>query len=224
MANFRQCIRTSKRTKERCKARAMDGMDVCYHHGGKTPKGIASVHFKTGERSKYLPPDMLKAYEEMANNPDLLSVRADVALIDAMIAAKLPLLESGESAQHWEQVAKFIRQARIAYKTENYGTLEDALNELEAISDKRRLFYATEQEVGNQLELRRKLVDTENKILYNKERALTVEQAMLLMSALLDSVKRNVNDTTTLDAIQSDFLRLSAPTYGAAVQPAYSED
>lgn len=213
-----------KRDGTPCQKPPMNGATRCRLHGGATPKGLASPHFKTGERSKYLPPAMLKAYQEMVNNPDLLSVREDVALIDTMIAAKLPLLESGESAQHWEQVAKFIRQARIAYKTENYGTLEDALNELEAISDKRRLFYATEQEVGNQLELRRKLVDTENKILYNKERALTVEQAMLLMSALLDSVKRNVNDTTTLDAIQSDFLRLSAPTYGATVQPTYAED
>lgn len=197
-----------KRDGTPCQKPPMNGATRCRLHGGATPKGMASPHFIHGERSDHLNPSLLNIYKQMVNNPDLLSVRADVALIDAMIAAKLPLLESGESAQHWEQVAKFIRQARIAYKTENYGTLEDALNELEAISDKRRLFYATEQEVGSQLELRRKLVDTENKILYNKERALNAEQVMLLVSALLDSVKRNVDDRNTLTNIQADFIRL----------------
>lgn len=207
-----QCTARSKQSGERCKKDAVGGFTVCHIHGGKTPVGIASPNFKTGAHSKHLPQNMFKTYQDMINNPDLLSVRSDVALIDAMIAAKLPLLESGESAQHWEQVTKFIRQARIAYKTENYGTLEDALNELEAISDKRRLFYATEQEVGNQLELRRKLVDTENKILYNKERALTAEQAMLMISALLDSVRRNVDDADVRGAIQADFIRVASLT------------
>lgn len=213
-----------KRDGTPCQKPPMSGATRCRLHGGATPKGLASPHFKTGKRSDHLPPAMLKAYQEMVNNPDLLSVREDVALIDAMIAAKLPLLESGESAQHWEQVAKFIRQARIAYKTENYGTLEDALNELEAISDKRRLFYATEQEVGNQLELRRKLVDTENKILYNKERALTAEQAMLMISALLDSVRRNVTDADARNAIQNDFIRFAGIANQQRISSGNAED
>lgn len=202
----------------------MDGMDVCYHHGGATPKGIASVHYKGKERSKYLPKGMLTAYEDMMANPDLLSVRADVALVDALIASKLPKLEEGESAQHWEFAIKLIGKARVAYKSEQYGQLEECLHELEALADDRRLFYATEQEVSAQLELRRKLVDTENKILYNKEKSLTIEEAMLLMNAMVESVRRNVKDANTLNAIQSDYWQLTKRTAVSELSSGYETD
>lgn len=163
-------------------------------------------------------------FEDMAANPELLSVRADVALIDALIASKLPKLEEGESAQHWELAIKLIGKARVAYKSEQYGQLEECLHELEALADDRRLFYATEQEVSAQLELRRKLVDTENKILYNKEKALTAEQAMLLVGALLESVRRNVKDANALNAIQSDFWKLTAIPQNQGVDSEYTLD
>lgn len=201
-----------KRDGSPCQKPPMNGATRCRLHGGLTPKGLASPHFTTGRYSKYLPQNLLSAYEDTVNDPELLSVRQDIHLLDALIATKLPLLETGESGAYWEQAAKYIRQARIAYKTENYGTLEDALNELEALTDNRRLHYATEQEIKSDLALRNKLVDSENKTLFNKERALTAEQAMLLVSALLDSVKRNVLDTGALSAIQTDFVRLVGAT------------
>lgn len=199
-----------KRDGTPCQKSPMNGATRCRLHGGASPKGIASPHYKGKDRSKYLPKGMLAAYEDMVANPELLSVRADVALIDALIASKLPKLEDGESAQHWEMAIKLISKARVAYKSEQYGLLEECLHELEALADDRRLFYATEQEIGSQLDLRRRLVDTENKILYNKEKALTAEQAMLLVGALLESVRRNVKDANALNAIQSDFWQLTA--------------
>jgi hypothetical protein len=53
MVNYVQCTATSKRTHQRCKARAVTGSTVCYHHGGKTPRGADSPHFKTGIYSSY---------------------------------------------------------------------------------------------------------------------------------------------------------------------------
>lgn len=186
----------------------MNGGTKCYMHGGATPRGIASATFKTGRYSKYLPKGLLDIHEQVTNDPDLLSVRQEINLIDALIAAKLPILETGESAAHWEAAIKFVARARVAYKSEKYGDLEEALHELEALADNRRLFYATEQEVTSQIEQRRKLVETENKIIYNQEKSITAEQALLLVSALLDSIKRNVRDATTLNTIQADFIQV----------------
>lgn len=212
-----KCNAKAKSTGKPCTRDAMLGSTKCYVHGGNTPRGIASPHYKGLDRSTHLPRGLATIFEQMASNPDLLSVRADVALVDALIANKLPKLEEGESAQHWEMAIKLISKARVAYKSEQYGTLEECLHELEALADDRRLFYATEQEVQSQLELRRKLVDTENKILYNKEKALTAEQAMLLVGALLESVRRNVKDANALNAIQSDFWQLTAVPQNEAV-------
>jgi hypothetical protein len=189
-----------------CKAKAMEN-GRCRIHGGLTPKGVASPHFKDGIRSKYLPKGLAQAYQDAQSNPELLSVRGDVELLDMLILGKLANLDTGESAAHWDTLLKLIIKARRAYKSEDYGGLEEQLDEMEALADKRRLHYATEQEITSQLEQRRKLVDTENKIILSKENAITNEQAMLLVSALLASVKANVPDAAALNRIQADFVR-----------------
>jgi hypothetical protein len=202
-----RCTGTSKQSGEQCNRSAKPGHTKCKIHGADTPVGIASHNFKTGIHSKWLPPGLLEAYGDAQSNPNLLSVRGDVELLDALILSKLVNLDTGESAAHWDALLKSIVKARRSYKSEDYGGLEEQLDEMEALADKRRLHYATEQEITSQLEQRRKLVDTENKIILSKENAITNEQAMLLVSALLASVKANVPDAVALNRIQADFVR-----------------
>lgn len=202
-----RCTAKSKQSGEQCKRNASIGSTKCKMHGGATPKGIASTHFKTGRYSKHLPEGLIQTYQDIQNDPELLSVRGDVELLDVLIRSKLVNLDTGESAAHWDQLLKLIGTARKGYKNSDLGLFEGALDEMEALVDKRRLHYATEQEISAQLEQRRKLVDTENKIILSKENAVTTEQAMLLVSALLSSVKANVTDATALNRIQADFIQ-----------------
>lgn len=202
-----RCTAKSKQSGEQCKRHAKPGSTKCKIHGGDTPVGIASTHFKTGKYSKHLPQGLLDIYNDVQSDENLLSVRGDVELLDVLIRAKLVNLDTGESAAHWDALLKNIIKARKAYKSEDYGGLEEQLDEMEALADKRRLHYATEQEISAQLEQRRKLVDTENKIILSKENAVTTEQAMLLVSALLASVKANVSDPAALNRIQADFVQ-----------------
>lgn len=207
-----RCEAKSKQSGEQCKRNASIGSTKCAMHGGKTPKGIASTHFKTGRYSKHLPVGLLDAYQDTLNDPELLSVRGDIHLIDTLLLSKLQNLDTGESAQHWIALVKHIIEARKALRSEDYGELTKRLDEMEALADKRRLHYATEEEILLQVEQRRKLVETEQGMSLKKERAITAEQAMLLISAMLDSVKRNVTDVSALTAIQADFIQFIGGT------------
>jgi len=202
-----QCTAKSKQSGKQCRRDACVGGTKCAMHGGKSLKGIASPSLTTGRYSKYLPQGLLNTYADIQEDDNLLSVRGDVQLLDVLIRSKLINLDTGESADHWDFLLKCIIKARKAYKNEDYGGLEEQLDEIEALADKRRLHYATEQEINAQLEQRRKLVDTENKIIMSKENAVTTEQAMLLVSALLASVKANVSDAAALNQIQADFIQ-----------------
>jgi hypothetical protein len=84
-----QCQARKKRTGEQCRRRAVAGMRVCTVHGGLTPRGAASVHFKTGRYSRYLPARLLDKYEDAGTDPRLLELREDIALLDARIAQLL---------------------------------------------------------------------------------------------------------------------------------------
>jgi len=196
----------NKRNGEPCTANAMAN-GRCRMHGGKSLGGIASPNLKHGRYSKYMPMGFNAPYEDAQADIDKLSVIGDIELLDTLIRAKLANLDSSDSAAHWIAVLKCIIKARKAYKNSDIGELESQLDEMEAIADRRRLHYATEQEITAQLEQRRKLVDTEQKIIFNKERSIPIEQAMLLMNAVLESVKRNVTDVSALTAIQADFIQ-----------------
>jgi hypothetical protein len=75
----------------------MKGRTRCYRHGGKTPVGLESPHTVTGMRSKYLrrvhpgrgaflPEGLFELYETARTDPELLKIRNDVALAEAMLA------------------------------------------------------------------------------------------------------------------------------------------
>lgn len=51
----RQCTATSKRTGQRYRKPAMIDRTVCRTHGGKTPRGVTSPHFRHGRYSILLP-------------------------------------------------------------------------------------------------------------------------------------------------------------------------
>lgn len=66
-----------------CKAYAMSN-GRCRLHGGLTPKGKASPHYKDGKRSKYRNLGKHKdAVEYHANNPDLASMLDEIAVFTA---------------------------------------------------------------------------------------------------------------------------------------------
>lgn len=203
-----RCKAKSKQSGQQCKNDACVGCDVCHIHGGKSLKGHESKTFVTGRYSKYLPERLLPSYEDAKSDKNQMSIRGDIELLDSLIRAKLINLDFSESAQHWAALLKCIIKARKAYKNSDIGELEAQLDEMEAIADKRRLHYATEQEVVAQLEQRRKLVESEQKLVLQDQRAIPIEQAMLLMSAVLESINRNISDASALTAIKTDFIRI----------------
>ena len=58
----------------------------CNLHGGKTPIGAALPQFKTGRYSKYLPARLAERYHEAERDPELLSLRSELALVQARLA------------------------------------------------------------------------------------------------------------------------------------------
>jgi hypothetical protein len=185
----------------------------CRIHGGKTPNGLALPQTKHLRYSKYLPDKLLSAYQDASSDPELLSLRHDINLIDALLLSNFEALDTEESGEAWKAIRKSVIDMQMAFHKDDYGKCVILLAEMRDIIDRRVLHYATEQEIRDKLEQRRKLVETVHKIDFQKERAITAEQAILLMSAMLDSVRRNVSDSSALSAIQADFVRLVGATH-----------
>ncbi len=182
----------------------MLGKEVCYHHGGKTPRGMASANTKSGRYSKDLPTRLAARYDEARHDSELLVLREDVALIDARLADVLGRVDTGESGEKWRQ----LRQAWNAYEGASEGKQGEALAWLGALITVGTSDYAAWSDVRCLLQERCKLVESERKRLVEMQQVITAERAMVLLAMVTDTIRRHVLDRDALAAISADLGKL----------------
>lgn len=205
-----QCTAKSKQSGERCKRHAVPGRNVCAMHGGKTLVGAASPRFKTGRYSKYLPTRLAARYEEAANDPDLLAMREDIALIDSRLADILARVDTGESGSLWRQARDEFAVLDAAIKEGDAKPVTASLKRMQAMLGRGVSDYAAWHEVGDLLEQRRKLVESERKRLVEMQLVLDSRQAVVFVTAFLDVIQRHVPDRKQLSNIAREVQALLA--------------
>lgn len=87
----------------------------CRIHGGATPGGFASPHFKTGRYSKVLPAALRDRYEQARGDEDLLSLRDELALVDARIGE---VLQGKLDDTRWSEALGLIERRRKLAESE----------------------------------------------------------------------------------------------------------
>ncbi|MCB9150190.1 MAG: hypothetical protein H6641_15650 [Caldilineaceae bacterium] len=197
------------RTGETCKSWAVTGSKRCRMHGGKSPKGIASPQFKTGRYSKHVPTRLAARYLEAEDDPELIELRADVALLDARIADLLARVDTGESGQAWADVGAAFEDLRQANRKGDAAAATGAFRRLEMLIIKGSDDRAAWAEVFQLVEQRRRTVESERKHMAAMGQLVAVDKMMTLAGALLAAVKQHVDDKEALRLIAADFSRLT---------------
>ena len=205
-----QCKATSKRTGERCKAKAITGRDLCYHHGGMSLVGPANPAYRDGRYSRFMPKRLLEQYERAANDGDLLVMRDDIAIIDARLAELLSRLDSGETGAAWAKAMENYAALQDAIAAGDAAGLKSSLDAMGGALKRGQAGYHAWREVGEMLDLRRKLVESERKRLVQLSQMVTAEQAMVLVMAVTKLVKEHVDDQKALIAISDGIRRIIA--------------
>jgi hypothetical protein len=99
----------------------MAGRRVCRFHGGLTPRGVASPHWRGQGYSKDLPTRLADRYRMAVEDPELLELRSSVALVDARIGevlASLPEEPSEVDPDTWRELLVLLEQRRKTVETE----------------------------------------------------------------------------------------------------------
>lgn len=230
-----RCTAWNARSNRQCRNLPMIGKTKCKYHGGASLRGIASPSWKTGRFSNTIPARLTESFNLSLSNPDLLELRTEIALLDARTEDLLSHAQTGESGQLLSDLSDLADSVEIAtqlQRTEKNETKKheyaiqasEALNKLFAIIRGGKKDFYVWQEIKDNLETRRRLVETERRRLIDMQTMVTSEQAISLMQALSLAVRNNVSDTTTLNAIQTEFTRLVSANRKPNAQPANIED
>jgi hypothetical protein len=202
-----------------CSAFRKDGLNVCTsvfvmpngrckRHGGPSPSGAASANFKTGKSSKYLPHRLQEQYQAALEDDTLMDMTEDLAVIDARLSDLYIQLDEGGGGEIFkiaqEAFASFNaasagrRHAGTCVKTYDASEPHSTTAPRTATSGL-RFVSCRNSDVRSSLSTAKHLQLT--------NQTITVTKVNLLISALLDSVRRNVADKQLLGRISADFMR-----------------
>jgi len=212
-----QCIAKSKTTQNQCKNNALPEMTVCKFHGGMTPRGRASKLWKHGKYSRHLPSKLAPRYEEALADPELMSLKHDIAITEARLTELMEKIDSGEAKEVWDNLRKTVVRQEKAIQSGNRETLRNTAMEIQQLVSQGVDEFKAYADIQSTQEHRRKMTETENKMLIAKQQMVSTEQVMQLMGIVLEVLQRGLTDhitnvterTKCLTAISTDFTRLS---------------
>lgn len=163
---------------------------------------------------KHLPRRMMRAFAESIEDPNGLSLRNEVALVDARLVDVLGRVDTGESGEIWQGLKKDWEELEAARGAGENEKAAGILGRIGVAISRGQSDWAAWRDVRQLLQERKILVESERKRLVELNQMMTIEQALLLGGALLAAIKRHVTDTRTLDAISVEFDRLYAGPHG----------
>jgi hypothetical protein len=179
-------------------------------HGGSSAQqelvGAANPAFKHGRYSRALPVDLGERYAEALASSDLLSLRDEVAVLEARIAELLAA--AAPAREHWAAAGAAFADMRRASATGDAAAMTTAASRLDAALRAGSRSGAAWSEVAALMERKRRMARDEVRRLQALGQTITAERAMVLVAALADSVMRNVTDTAARARVRDDFARL----------------
>lgn len=203
-----QCQAKAKSSGKQCNRRAVEGKRVCTVHGGLTPGGLASVHFKTGRYSKYIPARLSEKYQAAIADPDMLSLNEDVALLRSFVFKHLSDIAGSDTHPAWIEAKKAFAEMDTASQA---GELEKFIAAKARLGDIIEPHYRaaiSEGQVVKYVDQLGKLADKERRLLIDRQQTITIERMMLMITAIASIVRENVSDRQQLNAIQNGIQRL----------------
>lgn len=188
------------RSGEPCQTSPVSGRHRCRMHGGTIRRGIASPHFVHGRYSKVLPTRLAERYAECFDDPELLSLRSEIALVDARLLELLDPIHGDEQGSDKIMTALLDEELVAAHRRND----EQAVRAVE-----QRIMPYLKNVLGRHqiiewhniiplLEVRRKLCESEQKRLMSARLMVSADQAGALMQAVVSVIRQEVTDPQML--------------------------
>ena len=155
-----------------------------------------------------LPPNLQERYSQAVRDPNLMSIREDIATINSLIANCLQRMNSGENADVWARLRKQAKAVASA-KTEKEASAE--LTTLLRMVAKGNSFVELQKELLLLIKERTNLIEKETERLTKLQQYASRQSVLDLLRAVGDVIKQNVSDPEILKRIghQIRNLRLS---------------
>ena len=157
-----------------------------------------------GRYSKFLPVRLAARYEEARQDPQLLSLADDLAVLETRLCELLQGLDAKQTARQWERALVVWKGGKAAEEDRR----AELWQELDSILTDGANQAEQWEEIASVMEQRRRLSETESKRLAQMQQYVTAQQANLLVAALIRVVNEHVPDAGTRGRLAVELARL----------------
>jgi hypothetical protein len=171
----------------------------CHVHGGKTPKGIASTTYIDGSDSEYIPKPLIANYERAMNDPDLLALNKEIALLKARRDQLLTRVDSGETGKNWQAIKSQLIVTEDAITSGDTDAFKESIILMKSLVARGERDYEAWGEIGDVFETIRKLSETEAKRRERMRAIVPIEQVMWTFRQLANANRQVILEHPEVD-------------------------
>ena len=153
----------------------------------------------TNRRSKLFPLSLASRYEQAINDPELMSHRQDLGLIEVRIEQLMKRMQNDEQPDRWKDLQQRFSELKFAQIENDTAGFANVCGLIETIFKDIQEDYAAWDQIMDILELRRKINESELKRLIAMNQMISAEDAMKLVAQLLAAIKRNMSSNRTFE-------------------------
>lgn len=193
--NYRTKHTLKNGKKKRCRAWPAKGGKHCNVHAKKCLSGPDHPNWKGGTSRhtmrKYLPERMLEKFDAIVNDPELVSVRGNLAVMYIRLGELMERLETYESSNAWEQIGSKLEAIEEAEDLDEvYALVLEAKEHHKAAEEEKNLWG----EIFVVMEQSRKQADTERRREEALQANINAKQAIALFNQLFQLLVEEIED------------------------------
>lgn len=203
-----------------CQSTVLSPNGRCMKHGGMTPSGINSPHWKTGEhvrnryqRSLAKVPSLAAKAEAVLNDPARLELTSEMAILGGMIGECIERLSTSENGELWTSLVKareeFRQAQRIKAEAKKRQAIGAAMEKMLDLIDRGGDAFAARAELVTMLDNYRKLAESERKRHVEMHDVVTSEMTVILLSKIVSIVHEFVTDRAARASMAERILSLA---------------
>lgn len=188
-----------------CKGPRLKGRQRCRMHGDKKRTGGPKSMF-----AKNIPQRLAESFHEGRTAEELLSLRNDIKLIDAMEQEALRHMKLGDIEKLVRDGAPAAKDVEQGIKDANLPLIRSGAERLAKLFDGDTIACAAATTRVRQLvQEKKKLVETERRLEEWRYQALTAEQVMTIVRLLIDVIEDEVEEVAVVTRIRERFLAIT---------------
>lgn len=176
----------------------------CRMHGGASePAGPANSNWRHGRASKVrdvLPARFRESFQANVQDPELLSLRPEIAVVDERFYELLKKLDTGESARAWGQVADAAALAlgELAEKDGDMDLVVRYVKQIQKLVSAGVRYGSIWTEIQAVAKSTKDLRDTESRRLKDEGAMMAAQDVLGLVHLMMDIIFKHVTDAMVL--------------------------